>query len=270
MKSKVLLTSLIFFSIFSSASNIRVIGNGGGDLEMRALTEFHYIPWISSLCMMEMDYCELDHEDIELLLLLEQSEDRFETPTQLEFHNSGELYIFKRTEGILSINATLLESATLSSVIFTGILKFAPDISFRYPSAVESLSNKIFKDREWNLNSLDLSNVGQLRFIEFSNRSALLVKNENDGLDDLTPKIESLLGCSSGAQLKGFLKPSREQSGFSTEVIWSCEGDIYQGVLVGIPSAGSWSFQVFGRRSLAILPTDLNCSQLLKAHHKTL
>lgn len=263
MKFKAFLAGLMAFSSLAWASNIRVIGNGGGDLEMRALSEFHYMPWIISLCEMEVNYCELSEGERQLL-------GHSQAPHRLEFHDEGELFRFMRSDGVLSINISFLTVDNLSVLIFEGFLRYALEFGSFELAIADRLSDKLFGRGEWKLSSLDIWNQGQLRSFEFLESAALLIRLKDNTSVDLTPAITKALGCSSTPQIRQFSKLSREQGGFSAEILWSCEGESFQGRLIGFISEGEWSFRIFSQRPAMTLFTAPECSQLLEAHHRVL
>ncbi len=247
----------ILFSYHGYASDIRVIGNGGGELEMKALTEFNQMPLILEMCLLEENYCQLTESERRMLDgLLKQGFD-IHSPEKLEFHDSSKAsYIFKRHEKILSVHTSLLEEGRLKN-LFTGYARYV--IGEHY--WIDLIGEKIFESSGgWTLDYLKLMDSTQIAFLK-SNQRLVIGSVRNGELENLTPKILVQLGCTSNDRLLNASKPHREGTGFAAELTWGCKDSRFTAKMIAELEAEQWKFRVF-----AVKPefTGPNCLQLLK------
>lgn len=233
---------LLFWSFATGAVNIRVIGNGGGDLEMRALSFFEEVPLILFVCAQPRNPCALSEEELTVFRTLQAVEHRGGGPKFLDFHQSGDSYSFDFSEERLSIKTGLLEK-NLSSAVLIGYAQYLTAEGAGLE--LKRVADRLFAVQPWSVRSLGLSRGGRLNFIQDTDEATVVF--EREGLrQDLTPQILDVLNCSTGGQLLKLSGPRREAGGFKVKVDWRCGAQHYSADLYGSDLGANWSFQVFG------------------------
>ena len=234
-----------FFFALNAMANIRVIGNGGGDMEMAALTQFDMLPSIIELCVLKPDFCGLKSDESLLMSRLANESHR---PQRLIFHQDGGLFEFNYDPPELSIRNDALDEESILALVFRGYAKFLVGPH----ESIDGMAVRLFRGRTWQFQSLNLGSDQSLEVFTFDGQSLLLLQEAKHLTVDLSALASRALGCEQPV----FLAVDRLRQvseGFSAEVTWQCDRQYYAAELLGQRGEREavWSFKVYRRREVA-------------------
>lgn len=253
------------------AINVRVIGNGGGTLEMIALGQFDQLPEKIRLCTLAENPCHLDPFEISQLKQLRQSIESSPKDIILNFVDEpGSVYALDRARGQINIRAKAFYEVMDG---FSGLEWLFIAYSDALGLDIENfkkMATTIMSTISYSRSDIYLNSVSsKLRFssIESSQSFSYLDEVTDSGqLNNLSDILMSSLGCSGGGRIAKFGAPSLEGDGFLVDVAWLCGGELRQATVYGLKRSTAWSFQAFGAKEISNSLTL--CSSLLKGPRK--
>lgn len=256
---KIIIFGLLFFSLQSPAwaVNIRVIGNGGGEEEMRRLTQLSVILDTVEICLRSGNFCELSPSELKDLGALQRTPDRPVDPTRLL---TAKVY---QNEGVSENGALAL--AYLAAVTGQDWQSMA-----EVPSAWAALVHKIFGRNHWRSvettwqHKYKTIETFQLVSVEGDQVRAALYSRKGQEWVDLSSALKRALPCPKTTQILS-LGPQvrREQKGFSFAATWACGKTHYRGQIMAVE--GSLIFHSYGIQIIL----DSSCQPILSPARKT-
>lgn len=271
MNHRLWAASLMLISL-QSAANIRVIGNGGGEHEMLALTRYSMMKNYLRFCLRSP--VKLGSKNLCDLNLAEQDLIAGAIATSID-----------RDADTLIPERLLAAGMDANRAMLLGLLEFSVYRSYQkleqYPENWENLSHKLFAMLDWKSADLFIPATSQhLRTFEISGsiqRAHVFLENEQTGQSqEITSDLVRQLPCTDQSlQLRGVQgRPRLESTGFSADLKWDCKGTQYLSRLIAVPEdkdqksavktenksvEPSWHFSIFTTQ----IVEPISCPQTL-------
>ena len=234
--TKCLLLIVLFFTLPTHAS-IRVIGNGGGEDEMHALSYYAQALDILSFCTFRSDPCSLTEPEKQFLRGIKYGQILIDQQYKLDFHKDGLRVYLDASKATLSIRTDLIEDELSMANVFEAMLwassELTPPRHPLPPTELKNFSLRLSKT-PWDIKSVDLGELGKLQLLHLNGVSNLAVINSNASeaqAYDFMPLIASKLNCQNLPQNINITGLQRRDGGFSATLIWTCKEQAYQALM---------------------------------------
>lgn len=213
-------------------SGVRIINNGGGFAEMRALTALARLKLLIAPCVARPQLCGLSDQEHHLLSR-QLSEGFFETYThELEFF-AADTSIPSRLspkQKILLNSKTLYDDSNQpKSYQEIARLVFIAWYRETFADIVPDLSKKIFRHFLVRENEVSLEVEGRsLRsytmqsMVDPNGRDAVLIYETKDGSQDLTPLLVAAMKCPEPPKILDIAGFAYEHPVVTSSVTWEC------------------------------------------------
>ncbi len=233
IKPFVILLAFVF-ALPGAQAGVRIINNGGGFAEMRALTAFARLRFLVAPCVSRPELCGLSDKEL-IFLSAQVKSDFFNTDLyEMEFFTDDPGVVSRRSsDRKILINSRALyddseqpksyqEIARLVFVAWYG--DFAGDI-------VPDLSKKIFNRFLVRENEVQLEVEGRVlrtytmqSVVDVEQRDAILVYETPDGSRELTPMLVEALKCPESPRVLDISGFNYEHPIAKGAVTWICRG----------------------------------------------
>lgn len=232
-----LVASLLLLSLAlpgASQAGVRIINNGGGFAEMRALTAFSRLKFLVAPCVSRPDICGLTATEFEMLSW-QLDKGFFNTSNfELEFFTDDPAIASKNTsDRKILINSTTLydESAQPKSYQEIARLVFVAWYRGFSSDVMTELSKKIFSRFLVRENEVQLEVEGRalrtytmMSVVDVEQRDAILVYETPAGSQELTPMLAAALGCPETPRILDISGFNYEHPIAKGSVSWVCRG----------------------------------------------
>lgn len=256
---RIIVFGLLFISLQSPAwaVNIRVIGNGGGEEEMRRLTQLSAILETVDICLRFGNFCELSEAELTNLRILQRNPDN---PVDAGRLLAAKVY---QSQGVSENTALALAYlAALTGYDWKNLVEI--------PTTWVSVARKIFDENRWRTVETTWQHKDktvetfQLVNVEGVSPRAALYSHKGQEWVDLSSALKRALPCPKTTQILS-LGPQvrREQKGFSFAATWACGKTHYRGQIMAVE--GSLVFHSYGIQVIL----DSSCQPILSPVRKT-
>lgn len=237
-----------FVFAFQAGANVRVIGNGGGDAEMRALTQFSAIAEVLHLVAdsKTQRFLSLSVQQELANLLTSPERDQW----TVDFSNDiSEMFELNSESRRVVLNLKTIEDRhfRLDHVLVHAYLNIPPNATV---SQILTVEERVFPDTRWELQIFKNHNT---RFLVFENTSGLLSGIEDgDDLVDTGDLIQSESGCAKSEFLLTTTgNISVKRSGYFLMAHWRCGSQQFRGqAQLSKKAEDGWQAVLFGVRAL--------------------
>ncbi len=248
MKFKILILCFVFSG--SAFANVRVIGNGGGDTEMRALTQFSAIAEILQLVSASESQKLLDPLTQSKLKDLLSSSNI--TQWTLNF-GSGFSEIFHldfvKQEVVLNLHLINDRGFYIDQVIAYALLSIPSKAAVT--SLMTTAVNRLFPKSNWEF---QVFRNGRSRLLYFENPTGLVsgIQDGNEFLDTENLIWPTTHCTKTDFELINTTDMSVKRSAFFLTAYWQCEQLTYKGQvqIQQRKSTKEWTAVLFGVRTL--------------------
>lgn len=230
-KSFVLLLALVFIAPLAH-SGVRIINNGGGFAEMRALTALARLKFLVTPCIARPQACGLTEEERQLLSD-QLTSGFFDTSAyEMEFFTADSSIISQpSSEKKILINSKALydesnQPKSYQEIARLVFLAWSRDLR---PDLVPELSKKIFRGFLVRENEVDLEVEGRMlraytvqSMIDPNGRDAMLVYETKDGSQELTSMLIAAMKCPEPVRILDIAGFAYEHPVVTGSVNWIC------------------------------------------------
>lgn len=242
-------SALIFLMVFSSwcFANVRVIGNGGGEAEMRILSLYSAIGDIlNTVSASEAQKFLSSTDQTELRELLETPErDQWSVDFAYDIPNMFDL---DRERQKITFNPVEIAARDFRTdhVISHAYLSIPP---FATVTQILTVEKRIFPNEDWEYQVIKTRGS---RIVVFDNElGQVSVLYGGNKPVDLSTLIQPATNCSKNSfELVRAFDISTNRSRYSLTVVWNCDGKISRSQAQLKRNDNGWSAILFGTRVL--------------------